>query len=550
MVRNRGMGAVVLAAIIFVLPAAVRAGDAGGDVGRAEIEDLKKEIASLRRQMDDRSRAVVHSPIEKAVAGRFGPDQEVTTKEGKLTIGGLVQVWYYTIENDNEGLFQDNDINGIPDTNEHADNDSFRIRRTELNFTIDVHENVSAYIMIDPAREAISFPDLNGGFKRANNVAPEFDAVNGPGLGSTGGVSSVQFGTGAFPNLLQDALINFHGVVPHHDFTVGQFLPTFSEEDFRPSGQLDFVERSFIGNRFARDLGVTIHGSWWKDCDGFDGGPYQGAGDSGRFQYWLTAYNGAGNYHQSGGQSQNRADDNDEKDFLATLMIRPLWSDSDCSKWGRLELGYSGGFGMHGESSTGNQGADDPINNPLNGLNRHQAWAIRHSAWLWYRPGGPVRGVWLRGEYQAVKDRNAPGSVIDLQGAGGTDIGNTGSGSGFGQSDGNPFWSRGFYGAIGYKLSESIFADCNMPSWLKPFEFAVRYQQYENVETADLVSTNQTDVFQTKMWTLGANYYIKGHNAKIQANYNFIDLPEADSGARTFHNVRNDSFVVNFQVAF
>ena len=52
------------------------------------------------------------------------------------------------------------------------------------------------------------------------------------------------------------------------------------------------------------------------------------------------------------------------------------------------------------------------------------------------------------------------------------------------------------------------------------------------------------------MVTGGINYYIKGHDAKIQANYNFVWNPNPDRPDLSFHNTRDDSFVVNFQVAF
>ena len=89
----------------------------------------------------------------------------MTTKQGKLKIGGLIQVWYYSIANDTKGRgYNTND--GDPqdvadrDSGEGVDNDSFRIRRAELKFSMDIHENVSGVVMIDPARMANSFPGL------------------------------------------------------------------------------------------------------------------------------------------------------------------------------------------------------------------------------------------------------------------------------------------------------------------------------------------------------------------------------------------------------
>jgi hypothetical protein len=310
-------------------------------------------------------------------------------------------------------------------------------------------------------------------------------------------------------------------VIPHHDFTIGQFKPYLGEEGIRSSAQLDFVERSFVGQLAdARDLGITAHGTWWDD----------------RFQYWVGAFNGAGNYWQSAGQFQNRSDDNDSKDFNYRVLIRPLWKD--CT-WGSIELGMSSIMGVHGESS-----GRDPVDTPINGLNRNENWAMHHDAWFSYNPGGPVRGWWIRAEWAWIKDRNAPGSVIDVLGA------STGD-SGFAQTNGKPFSSDGWYIATGYKISDSRWADCSC-GWLKPFEFAFRWDRFYNVEVADLVNPSHTDDFATNVYTIGVNYYIKGHNAKIQANYNIVDNPDGDSqgGNRTFHDVNNDSFVVNFQVAF
>lgn len=528
MLHMRTCVAVLMAALMLTASSAVRAGDAS----QAEIEALKRDIEDLRKKLNaSSSRGEVRSTVDRALDSKYGPNNAVTTKAGKLTISGLLQVWYTSFENDNQGLFDDPTINTIPDTNEGQDNDSFRIRRAEIKFTMDIHENVTAVVMIDPAREATSFPNLTtnqGLFKRANNTAPEFEGANGPGLGSTANISSVQLGSGAVPRLLQDAYINYHGVIPHHDFTIGQFKPGMGEEGLRSSAQLDFVERSFVGQIFDnRDLGLSAHGTWWDD----------------RFQYWLGLFNGAGNYWLSGGQAQNRSDDNDEKDFNVRWLVRPIWK-SEC--WGSLELGWSSMWGQKGEAS-----GKDPINNPINGLNRNDNWAIRHAAWLSYMAGGPVKGLWLRGEWGWIKDRNAPGSVVDLLGAGGTDLGNLGTGSGFGQSTGRPFHGQGWYAALGYKISESIFCD-SAPGFLKPFEFAFRYDTFENVQVADLVNPDHTDNFSTNVWTIGINYYIKGHNAKIQLNYNIVDNPDGGSqgGNRDFHDVNNNSFAVNFQVAF
>jgi hypothetical protein len=534
MARMRILAGLILAALILVVPA-VKAADAT----QAEVDQLKRDVEDLRKRLNTASAAPRTSSVERALDSKYGPNATVTTKNGKLTISGLVQAWYYTIQKDNRGLFDKAGATAGPDTNEGQDNSSFRIRRTELKFTMDIHENVTAVVMIDPAREATSFPNITDNqanqtiFKRANQVAPEFDAANGPGLGSTANIAGVQTGSGAVPRLLQDAYINYHGVLPHHDFQIGQFKPWMGEEGIRSSAQLDFVERSFTGQLYDfRDLGASIHGTWWDD----------------RFQYWVGAFDGAGNFFQSGGQQQNRADDNDQKDLNFRVLVRPLWSsgESDCgcgSNWyGKLELGGSGKMGTKGES-----GGPDPINSPINGLNRRKAWSSEYDAWLYYAPGGVVRGLWVRAEGAWIKDRNAPGQVADLEGAGGTDFGNLGTGSGVAQSNGHPTTVWGGYGAIGYKISESRFGeDCG--GWLKNFEFLARIDTFQNVQVANSVNPAHTDNYRTNVFTGGINYYIKGHDAKIQMNYNSTRDPEG--GNHNFHNVRNDSFVVNFQVAF
>ena len=418
----------------------------------------------------------------------------------------------------------------IIDTNEGQDNSSFRIRRTELKFTMDIHENVTGVVMIDPAREATSFPNMTDNqinsliFKRIQQVSPENASANGV-TGSTGSIAGVQGGVGAAPRLLQDAYINYHGVVPHHDFQVGQFKPWIGEEGIRSSGQLDFVERSFVGQLAdARDEGLSFHGTWWDD----------------RFQYWGGVFNGAGNYLGSSGQFQNRADDNSEKDINYRVLVRPLWAakkECDCeADWGKLELGISGIVGKKGQA-----GGADPTNAAVNGLNRPRTWASHHQAWFYYAPGGVVRGLWVRAEGAWIKDRNSPNAVVDLQGAG--------TSSSNADLQGNPNTTRvyGGYAAIGYKISESHFADCSW-SWLKNFEFAARYDQFQNVQVADPASPERTNNYRTQVYTGGINYYIKGNDAKIQLNYNNVVNPQ--NSIANFHNVRNDSFVVNFQVAF
>jgi len=75
-------------------------------------------------------------------------------------------------------------------------------------------------------------------------------------------------------------------------------------------------------------------------------------------------------------------------------------------------------------------------------------------------------------------------------------------------------------------------------------------KQFQNIETANIANPVKTSVFNTRILTAGVNYYFGG-NVKIQANYNLVDLPtEKTNTVRKFHDTQNNSFVVNFQVAF
>lgn len=232
------------------------------EVSQEQWEALNKEVTNLRKNDEELRKLVtdlsgrltpVSNPVDKALKIKYGPSAPVSSKQGKLTMSGFTQIWYYSFQRDNKALFQDSVQNGIQDTNEATDISSFRVRRTELRFTMDISENVSAEIMFDPAREATSFPALPDNqanssiFKRLANT----------------NVANVQTGAGAAPRILQDAYVLYHDFVPHHEFKIGQFKPPFGDEGIRSSGQLDFVERSFVGLiGDARDQGVVAHGEW------------------------------------------------------------------------------------------------------------------------------------------------------------------------------------------------------------------------------------------------------------------------------------------------
>src|SRR5437667_290649 len=113
----------------------------------SSYDDLRSEIKNLRQDLSKRDEQA--SPIRQVdtlIDSRCGPNAVVTTRSGKLQIGGLLQVWFYHIQNDENGIVKPAPANaGVSETNELLDNDTFRIRRTELRFTLDINENITGY---------------------------------------------------------------------------------------------------------------------------------------------------------------------------------------------------------------------------------------------------------------------------------------------------------------------------------------------------------------------------------------------------------------------
>ena len=515
---------------------------AGLSHAATQVDDLKLEVEKLRKEINQRNdgKASPIGKVDRMMGDKYGPNSPVTTHAGKLQISGLLQVWYQAVQNDNVGIVKaaggnnlDASAGAFPGTesNEVNDNDTFRIRRSQLKFTIDIHENISAVVMIDPAREHnISYYPLPT-FSRHDAL------FGGPFFAQTG--AGLQGGNTIVPQLLQDAYISYHGVIPHHDFTIGQFIPPSGEEAWRGDGYLEFVERAMCtGVNKVRDIGAMVHGSWIN----------------GRVQYWAGVFNGPGGSMLADPEileAGNRSDDNDAKDVAWRVAFRPVWSTDPCTWYGRLELGFHRTDGVKGEAGSTNNEA-----NWINGLNKEQTSAYRMGAWAWYRPGGPVRGAWFRGEWSQAHDRIGGSNILPptqlLQLGSNTDAGAAAI-----QMNPGAVTVSGWYFATGYKMSESRFAEdlagCSnfVGKALHDMEFAFRYEVFQNISAEDLVNPDRnTDLFKTQAYTAGINYYIKGFDAKLQANYIWVDEPSDGNPNRGLREVRNNVFVVNFQVMF
>src|SRR5579862_2486747 len=121
-----------------------------------QIEDLKAEVERLRAEMHEKA---AQTPIVQADAAcdcHYGPNEKVTTKDGKLSIGALVQVWYQNIQHDKNGIVVPASGNALPDAepNNLNDNSTYRVRRTELRFTLEINQYINSCVMMDPARQS------------------------------------------------------------------------------------------------------------------------------------------------------------------------------------------------------------------------------------------------------------------------------------------------------------------------------------------------------------------------------------------------------------
>ena len=516
----------------------------------ADVTDLKAEVEKLRREINSResSNTLAASAADCALCNRFGPNEKVTTNSGKLEISGLTQVWFQQVQQDHHSV-EAQPLNFptsggsqlLSESNEGADNATFRIRRTELRFKYDVDDHTYGYFMMDPAREASAgFLPLPT-FARHNSVLGPLVDQNLPStrLLQTGEILSKD----VQPHLLQDAYIVYHDVVPHHTFKIGQFKPPGGDESGADSGYLDFAERAMVtGISNVRDLGVQAAGTWLD----------------GRVQYALGLFDGPTGTILSDPEiteAGNRPDDHNGKDFSWRIQLRPFY---DVKKWyGRFELGYARTDGTHG--SQRGAGEFDPDFGVSNSMNNQLTAVNRQDAWGYYRPSGPhgeLLGWWIRGEWGSARDRFGRGANTSLLGLGSVDLGVQGprGGSAFTQANPTPVTVQGWFVSTGYKLSESPFGASlakggQIDKMLNRTEFAFRYEVYQNITTEDLVLPDRHSAqFKTSVYTTGINYYMQGNYNKVQLNYMIVDDPV--DKAHFLRQVNNNVFVVNFQLGF
>ncbi|HLX63761.1 MAG TPA: hypothetical protein VKX17_20995 [Planctomycetota bacterium] len=517
-----------------------------------QTEALQKSIDELKKKMSaeitgEKTADVVDQAVFRTVGFGVEENNGVKSCMGRVTISGLVQVWYESVQNDRFGVFRGAPVftaaGGIPsfraEDNVGNSIDTFRVRRTELRFKIEITDKVGAFIMMDPARESNTlFAPIPTLLRHNEKTTISADFQNGT-------VSTFH------PSLLQDGYIVVHdfdtGMFddkkngPHHTFAIGQYKPPAGEEASRDSGSLDFVERAMVaGVNNVRDLGAAIYGTWFDE----------------RFKYQLGFFNGPSGTVLTDPEvveAGNRPDDNNAKDFAWRLQGRP-WNvvDPKTKAWYGLETGIFRTDGVHGGAGQ----EFDPNFGVLNTLDREKTHITRQGAWLYLKPNGPVRGLWVRGEYGRLHDIFGGDAKTTALGIGSVDLLNTNfrGSSFFSQADPQPVSVHGWYASTGYKMSDSPFSEallkkkCRLADALNGMEFCFRAEAYQNIATENLVRPDRkTDLFYTTVYTIGANYSMNS-NTRLQANYLFVVDPSSPSHG--IAEVKNNVFVVNFQLKF
>ena len=105
---------------------------ARASAGTTQAEDLRKDIDDLRRQLNGPTSTDTIRSVD-ALGDVHGvcKDEKVTTRCGKLEVGGLLQLWDVHYAQDRQDVFGTTGAQLI-------DNSGRRVRRSEIKFTIDI----------------------------------------------------------------------------------------------------------------------------------------------------------------------------------------------------------------------------------------------------------------------------------------------------------------------------------------------------------------------------------------------------------------------------
>src|SRR4029079_10475938 len=72
----------------------------------SEVQDLRAEFERLRGDFNKKGDNTSIGHTESTLNSRYGPTATVTTKDGKLQISGLTQIWFTAMQDDHKGIVQ------------------------------------------------------------------------------------------------------------------------------------------------------------------------------------------------------------------------------------------------------------------------------------------------------------------------------------------------------------------------------------------------------------------------------------------------------------
>lgn len=243
---------------------------------QGEINELKRSIADLQKRLE----ALEEKQKKDQAAAEKAP-KPVVSGFGKIKIGGLAQNWLVT-----------DDAAGA--------NESYRLRRMELNFKGEINDRVSWGVMVDPSKAL------------AMNAAGATQAVN------------------QRSNVLQDAMIALK-LTDNVTVDVGQEKLPLSLEGLQSSAKLETVERAlFITGPRTGSAGAATSAGY---------GDVRSAGVQLKTKFKDGDFTAA--ITNDSGESQNTTDNNSGKSISGRVTYRPAQVPG-------LQLGVSalGGSGV------------------------------------------------------------------------------------------------------------------------------------------------------------------------------------------------------------
>jgi len=286
------------------------------EAAKSAADKAGSDAAAAKLSADDANAkigAVVDAVKEQAARVDKLGSSKVETGFGSVKFSGLFQAWALTeLDAPNRGQV-----------------DTLRLRRGEIKFGGNINPQSYWWTMIDPTKQAsLTTTSSSGNLTSAANNQTS--------------------------NILQELVVGYNlapkNVLPHYVLEIGQQKVPMSMEGVRNSGKLYTVERALFnttatGNNAGRvsdirDTGIMIRyadsgvASNSKDVIGNNNG-FKVTGNAPRAEAQFGVFN-------DGGNRQNTTDDNNGKEYIGHLILRPSQNSL---------------IGFYGEASQGVNGA-------------------------------------------------------------------------------------------------------------------------------------------------------------------------------------------------